>query len=148
PRFDYAEAPAPISAPRSKPLDLPLGRPEEIVLLVEDDDTARRVTAQGVRELGYTVLEAENGRAAIDIIRQRPDINLMVTDVVMPDMDGARLAREAVFRRHSLRVLFITGYTRNAILHNGVLDPGVKLLSKPFTLEQLAVKMREILDSN
>ncbi|MBM3561744.1 MAG: response regulator [Alphaproteobacteria bacterium] len=148
PRFDHAEASAPVSAPRSKPLQLPLGRPEEIVLIVEDDDTARRVTAQGIRELGYTVLEAENGRAAIDIIRQRPDINLMLTDVVMPDMDGARLAREAVFRRHSLRVLFITGYTRNAILHNGVLDPGVKLLSKPFTLEQLAVKMREILDSN
>jgi CheY-like chemotaxis protein len=92
-------------------------------------------------------LEAENGRAAVDIIRQRADISLLLTDVVMPDMDGARLAREAVFRRHSLRVLFITGYTRNAILHNGVLDPGVKLLTKPFTLEQLAVKIREILDS-
>ena len=82
-------------------LDLPLGRPEELVLIVEDDDTARRVTAQGVRELGYSVLEAENGRAAIDIIRRRADIALMVTDVVMPDMDGARLAREAVFRRHA-----------------------------------------------
>ncbi len=117
------------------------------MLVVEDDDTARRVTAQGVRELGYSVLEAENGRAAVDIIRQRADINLLLTDVVMPDMDGARLAREAVFRRHSLRVLFITGYTRNAILHNGVLDPGVKLLTKPFTLQQLAVKMREILDA-
>lgn len=147
PRVKQAEAPAPLSAPRSKPLHLPLGRPEELVLIVEDDDTARRVTAQGVRELGYTVLEAENGRAAIDIIRQRPDVNLMVTDVVMPDMDGARLAREAVFRRHSLRVLFVTGYTRNAVLHNGVLDPGVELLTKPFTLEQLAVKMREILDA-
>jgi signal transduction histidine kinase len=147
PRFNRAEACAEIAPPSSKPLNLPLGKPEELVLLVEDDDTARRVTAQGVRELGYTVLEAENGRAAIDIIRQRADIALMLTDVVMPDMDGARLAREAVFRRHNLRVLFITGYTRNAIVHNGVLDPGVKLLTKPFTLEQLAVKMREILDS-
>lgn len=146
PRFNQLEAPATISATAPKPLDLPLGTPEEVVLLVEDDDIARRVTAQGVRELGYTVLEAENGRAAIDIIRQRVDIALLLTDVVMPDMDGARLAREAVFRRHNLRVLFITGYTRNAIVHNGVLDPGVKLLTKPFTLEQLAVKMREILN--
>ncbi|MBM3578015.1 MAG: response regulator [Alphaproteobacteria bacterium] len=147
PRFNLVDAPpAAISATAPKPLDLPLGTPEEVVLLVEDDDTARRVTAQGVRELGYTVLEAENGRAAIDIIRQRADIALLLTDVVMPDMDGARLAREAVFRRHNLRVLFITGYTRNAIVHNGVLDPGVKLLTKPFTLAQLAVKVREILN--
>ena len=147
PRFNNVETPAELPLPRPRPLELPLGRPEELVLIVEDDDTARRVTAQGVRELGYSVLEAENGRAAIDIIRRRADIALMVTDVVMPDMDGARLAREAVFRRHSLRVLFITGYTRNAIVHNGVLDKDVKLLTKPFTLEQLAVKMREILDS-
>jgi signal transduction histidine kinase len=147
PRFNHVEAPAELPLPPPRPLELPLGRPEELVLIVEDDDTARRVTAQGVRELGYSVLEAANGREAIDIIRRRADIALMVTDVVMPDMDGARLAREAVFRRHSLRVLFITGYTRNAIVHNGVLDQDVKLLTKPFTLEQLAVKMREILDS-
>ncbi|ULO24063.1 CHASE3 domain-containing protein [Methylocystis sp. SB2] len=147
PRFNQVESPTELPLPRPRPLELPLGRPEELVLIVEDDDTARRVTAQGVRELGYSVLEAENGRAAIDIIRRRADIALMVTDVVMPDMDGARLAREAVFRRHSLRVLFITGYTRNAIVHNGVLDKDVKLLTKPFTLEQLAMKMRDILDS-
>jgi signal transduction histidine kinase len=147
PRFNQAEVHAEISMPPPRPLDLPLGRADELVLIVEDDDTARRVTAQGVRELGYSVLEAENGRAAIEIIRRRADIDLMITDVVMPDMDGARLAREAVFRRHSLQVLFTTGYTRNAIVHNGVLDPGVKLLTKPFSLEQLAVKIREILDS-
>ncbi len=147
PRFNNVEPPAELPLRPPRPLELPLGRPEELVLIVEDDDTARRVTAQGVRELGYSVLEAENGRAAIDIIRRRADIALMVTDVVMPDMDGARLAREAVFRRHSLRVLFITGYTRNAIVHNGVLDKDVKLLTKPFTLEQLAMKMRDILDS-
>jgi signal transduction histidine kinase len=147
PRFNQVEPAAELPLRPPRPLELPLGRPEELVLIVEDDDTARRVTAQGMRELGYSVLEAENGRAAIDIIRRRADIALMVTDVVMPDMDGARLAREAVFRRHSLRVLFITGYTRNAIVHNGVLDKDVKLLTKPFTLEQLAVKMRDILDS-
>jgi len=148
PRFNQVGGIAQISAPSSNPIDLPLGKPEELVLIVEDDDAARRVTAQGVRELGYSVLEAENGRAAIEFIRHRPDIALMITDVVMPDMDGARLAREATFRRHALHVLFITGYTRNAIVHNGVLDPDVELLTKPFTLAQLAVKIRQILDSN
>ena len=147
PRFNRVETPAVALASPSKPIDLPLGKPEEVVLIVEDDEMARHVTAQGVQELGYSVLEAENGRAAIDIIRQRADIALMLTDVIMPDMDGAHLAREAVFRRHNLRVLFVTGYTRNAIVHNGVLDAGVNLLTKPFTLEQLAVKIREILDS-
>jgi signal transduction histidine kinase len=147
PRFNNVETPAPNTARPPQPINLPLGKPEELVLIVEDDDAARHVTAQGVRELGYSVLEAENGRAAIDIIRKRADIALMLTDVVMPDMNGARLAREAVFRRHSLRILFVTGYTRNAIVHNGVLDAGVNMLTKPFTLEQLAVKMREILDS-
>lgn len=130
----------------TKALDLPLGEPGEVVLVVEDDDTARRVTAQGVRELGYTVLEASGGPAAIDILRRRSDIVLMITDVVMPEMGGARLAREAVFRRHSLRVLFTTGYSRNAIVHNGLLDKDVSLLSKPFTLEQLAGKIRALID--
>ncbi|MGD9658248.1 MAG: CHASE3 domain-containing protein [Methylocystis sp.] len=148
PRFNAVETPALDTAPPSKPVHLPLGKPEELVLIVEDDDAARLVITQAVRELGYSVLEAANGRAAIEVIRRHADIALMLADVVMPDMDGARLAREAVFRRHSLHILFITGYTRNAIVHNGVLDAGVNLLTKPFTLEQLAVKMREILDSN
>lgn len=148
PRFNQEGAIAETSASVANTTDLPLGKPEELLLIVEDDDAARRVTAQGVRELGYSVLEAENGRVAMGLIRDRADITLMITDVVMPDMDGARLAREATFRRHDLNVLFITGYTRNAIVHNGVLDPDVKLLTKPFTLEQLAVKIRQILDSN
>ncbi len=147
PRYN-AEGAKPVDMPPAptKALDLPHGKPEEVVLVVEDDDTARRVTAQGVRELGYTVLEASGGPAAIDILRQRSDIVLMITDVVMPEMGGARLAREAVFRRHSLRVLFTTGYSRNAIVHNGLLDKDVSLLSKPFTLEQLAGKIRALID--
>ena len=117
------------------------------ILIVDDDDMARRVTAQGVRELGYTVLEAANGKEAIQILRERGDISLLVTDVVMPEMDGARLAREAVFRRHALHVLFITGYASHAV-RNGILDPDVNLLTKPFTLAQLAGKIRDALDAS
>ncbi|MDJ0447862.1 CHASE3 domain-containing protein [Methylocystis sp. JR02] len=128
--------------------EFPRGRPEEIVLIVEDDESARRATAQGVRELGYTVLEAESGKAAINILRARADIALMITDVVMPEMDGARLAREAVFRRHALHVMFITGYSQHAIARDGMLDPDVNLLTKPFTLAQLARKIRAVLDAH
>lgn len=134
-------------APEPKQDEFPRGAPEEVVLIVEDDETARRVTAQGVRELGYTVIEAASGKEAIGILRNRADIALMITDVIMPEMDGARLAREAVFRRHALHVLFITGYSKHAILRNGILDPDVNLLTKPFTLVQLARKIREALDA-
>jgi signal transduction histidine kinase/ActR/RegA family two-component response regulator len=138
-------APQPASEPRDD--DFPHGKPEEIILLVDDDEQARRVTAQGVRELGYTVIEAAGGQEAIDIVRARADISLLITDVVMPEMDGARLAREAVFRRHALHVLFITGYSPHAIMRNGILDPHANLVTKPFTLAQLATKIRETLDA-
>ncbi len=145
PRYvEEFEAPPPPAAPKEE--DFPRGRPEEVILLVEDDEQARRVTAQGVRELGYTVLEAGSGKDAIQILRARGDVSLMITDVIMPEMDGARLAREAVFRRHALHVLFITGYSPHAIIKNGILDPHANLLTKPFTLAQLARKIREALD--
>ncbi|WP_457796574.1 CHASE3 domain-containing protein [Methylocystis sp. S23] len=146
PRYLEDNAEAQPAAPEPTQEEFPRGRPEEIVLLVEDDDNARRVASQGVRELGYTVLEAGSGKDAIQIIRARADISLMITDVFMPEMDGARLAREAVFRRHALHVLFITGYSEHAIMRNGILDPDVNLLTKPFTLAQLARKIRDALD--
>jgi signal transduction histidine kinase/CheY-like chemotaxis protein len=146
PRYLEGEAPIELPPPPS-PEEFPRGRPEEIVLVVEDDEAARRVTSQGVRELGYTVLEASGGKEAIQILRVRADIALMITDVVMPEMDGARLAREAVFRRHALHVLFVTGYSPHAIMRNGILDPDVNLLAKPFSLAQLARKIREVLDT-
>jgi signal transduction histidine kinase/CheY-like chemotaxis protein len=149
PRFVANAEPAEPAPPEKTPAEdeFPRGRPQEIVLIAEDDENSRRVTAQGVRELGYTVLEAANGKEAIQIIRGRADISLLITDVVMPEMDGAQLAREAVFRRHSLHVLFITGYSQHAITRDGMLDPDVNLLTKPFTLAQLAKKIREVLDA-
>jgi CheY-like chemotaxis protein len=79
------------------------------------------------------------------LISTRPDIALLLTDVVMPDVNGRKLADEALKRRPDLPVLFMTGYTRNAIVHNGVLDPGVHLLSKPYTVAQLGAKLHELL---
>ena len=71
---------------------------------------------------------------------------MMFTDVIMPDVNGRKLADEAQRRRPDLRVLFTTGYTRNAVVHNGVLDAGVEIIGKPFNIEELAVKVREVLD--
>jgi two-component SAPR family response regulator len=76
-----------------------------------------------------------------------PEVQLLFTDIVMPDMNGRQLAEEAQRRSPSLKVLYTTGYTRDAIVHNGVLDADVQLISKPFTLEQLAHKVRELCDS-
>ena len=93
------------------------------------------------------MIEAPNGKTALELLARHPDVQLLFTDVVLPEgMDGRRLAQEATRRRADLKVLFTTGYTRNAIVHNGRLDPGVRLLVKPFTADGLAIKIREILD--
>ena len=78
----------------------------------------------------------------------QPRVDLLFTDVVMPDLDGRRLADRAREHRPGLKILYTTGYTRNAIVHNGMLDPGVSFLAKPFTLDQLAVKVRQVLDAD
>jgi CheY-like chemotaxis protein len=118
----------------------------ELILVVEDDESVRRVTLEAVQELGYRTVEADGAAEALRLLGQRPDIDLLFTDVVMPDIDGRQLAEEARRQRPDLRVVFTTGYTRNAIVHHGVLDPGVRLLTKPFSLEDLAAKLRDALD--
>ncbi len=131
---------------RRPPLDLVHGRPEEIVLLVEDEDRVRLVSADALRELGYTVIHAGSGDEALALLRIHPDVTLLLTDVMMPGMNGRELAERVQAERPAMKVLFATGYTRNAIVHNGVLDPGVNLISKPFTLEQIATKIRSVLN--
>ena len=119
----------------------------ETVLVVEDHDDLRSYCVGVLQELGYRVLEASNGRRALEILQADTDIALLFTDVVLPDgLDGRELAREAQRRRPSLRVLFTTGYTRNAIIHNGRLEPGVHMIGKPFTFAELAARVRAILD--
>jgi signal transduction histidine kinase len=118
----------------------------EVILVVEDDPMMLKFTTEAVRELGYTALHADNAASALAILDDRPDIRLLFTDVVMPDVGGKKLADEALVRHPDLKVLYTTGYTANAVVHGGVLDAGVNLLGKPFTLEQLASKLRLVLD--
>jgi len=126
--------------------DLPEGRPGEIILVVEDDERVRKVSVESLRELGYTVIHASSGAEALQILEQEPRIDLLFTDIVMPGMTGRVLADTASERLVGLKVLYTTGYTRNAVVHNGVLDAGVAFLPKPFTIQQLAAKVRQALD--
>jgi CheY-like chemotaxis protein len=119
----------------------------ETILVVEDHDDLRAYSAGVLRELGYQVLEAGNGRAALDLLQSNNDVALLFTDVVMPaGLDGRQLADEAARRRPGIKILFTTGYTRNAIVRDDRLDPGVNLISKPFTFHELASKVRLLLD--
>jgi PAS domain S-box-containing protein len=122
------------------------GHSREVVMVVEDDDRVRAISCETLRELGYTVIEAGGAREAIDKVKSGASPDLLFTDVVMPEMTGSELAKVLVGLRPGLKVLFTTGYTRNAIVHNGVLDSGTSLLSKPFNIEDLATKVRSLLD--
>ncbi|MGX8008142.1 CHASE3 domain-containing protein [Mesorhizobium sp. ORM8.1] len=117
----------------------------EIILLVEDDARVRASTAAVLLELGYTVVEAAGSEEALRKLAENAAIALMLTDIVMPGMNGRQLAEEARKRGVSAKVVFMTGFTRNAIVHNGVLDHDVHFIAKPFTLEQLATKLRDVL---
>ena len=125
---------------------LPPGARNELILVVEDEPAVRRFSVDALTELGYRAIEADSAAAALHLLDAHPDVALLFTDVVMPEVNGARLAEEVRRRRPDLRILFTTGYTRNAIVHNGVLDPGVELIGKPFTIEELAAKVRTVLD--
>ena len=123
------------------------GDRNEIILVVEDDSLMRRLTSEALHELGYSVFDSDNAANALAIIDREPKVTLLFTDVVMPDINGKKLADEALRRRPGLKVLFTTGYTANAVVHGGVLDAGVNFISKPFTLDQLASKVRAVLDA-
>ena len=101
-----------------------------------------------LRELGYRVIEAPDGPSGLRLLAAHREINLLFTDVGLPGgMNGRQLAEEAQRRKAGLKVLFTSGYARNAIVHHGRLDPGVELLLKPFTYQGLAAKIRRVLDT-
>ncbi len=116
------------------------------ILIVEDEPAVRQLGVEALTELGYRVLEAEGAATALRLLDRHKEVSLLFTDVVMPEVNGRILAEEAKRRRPDLKVLFTTGYTRNAVVHNGVLDHGVDLIGKPFTIEQLSAKLRAVLE--
>jgi signal transduction histidine kinase len=130
-----------------RPAALPSARGDETILLVEDDEDVRNFSSEILRELGYSVLEARDGEAALGLLGTEPDIKLLFTDVGLPgSFNGRQLADEARRRHPAIKVLFTTGYARNAITHQGRLDAGVELIVKPFTFAALAAKVRGVLD--
>jgi CheY-like chemotaxis protein len=125
------------------------GNAKELILAVEDDPDVRLQTTSALRELGYQVLEAGNGKEALEILAAQPNVDLLFTDVGLPGgMNGRQLAEAALKLRRKLKVLFTTGYARNAIVHDGRLDPGVQLITKPFTFAGLSQKLRDMLETN
>jgi PAS domain S-box-containing protein len=145
PRLLSAEGTAAEAPPVSDP---PRGSGETI-LVVEDEAEVRSFSSEALEELGYRVLEAPDGSTALRLISRHPEIALMFTDVGLPGgMNGRQLADQVRRVRPDLKVLFTSGYARNAIVHHGRLDPGVQLLMKPFTFADLAMRIRQTLDQH
>jgi PAS domain S-box-containing protein len=120
----------------------------ETILLVEDEVTVRQLAREYLESQGYTVIEAADAAAAMQLSQaHKHPIHLLLTDVIMPGMNGRELASHLSPRRPEMKVLYMSGYTENAIGHNGTLDAGIILLQKPFTLPALKVKVREVLDT-
>jgi len=122
-------------------------RGSETVLVVEDQEEVRNLTQRVLEARGYAVLAAANGAEALEIVDRHPTpIHLMITDVVMPGMNGREVAQLACAKRKDLKVLFVSGYTGEAVFQHRLLEPGVAFLQKPFTPDALARKTREVLD--
>ena len=120
----------------------------ETVLLVEDEEVVREMATEILRDAGYHVLEAKHGPEALILGRRHSGaIHLMLTDVVMPQMSGRDLAEQLTPLRRDMKVLYMSGYTDDAIVHHGVLDEGTAFIGKPFTPSALTRKVREILDA-
>jgi CheY-like chemotaxis protein len=123
------------------------GENGERVLIVEDDDDVRTYLIDVVRSLGYGVSAAASARLALGLLGQEDKrVNLLLTDVVMPEMNGRELANNALKLRPDLKVLYMTGYSHNALIHHGRLDPHLDVLQKPVSQTELATRMRDALD--
>jgi CheY-like chemotaxis protein len=119
----------------------------ETILVVEDDANVRAYVVEALSGVGYRVVEAGDAAAALVVFASNPEIHLMLTDVVMPGMNGRALADTIRQSRPAVKTLFMTGYSRNAIVHQGRLDPGVSLIQKPFSQASLAARIRSLLDA-
>jgi two-component system cell cycle sensor histidine kinase/response regulator CckA len=118
----------------------------ETVLLVEDEESVRELVRETLKARGYTVIEASDGISGMRVAEEYPGkIEILITDVVMPGMSGRELAKRITAARLDIKVLYLSGYTEDAIIHEGALEPGTAFLQKPFTLQVLARKVREVL---
>jgi CheY-like chemotaxis protein len=127
--------------------DAKVTRGNETILLVEDEEMLRKLARQTLKGQGYQILEAANGDEAIALAAQHEGaIHLLLTDVIMPGMNGRDAATRLLETRPSLRVLFMSGYTDDAIVHQGVLDESANFIQKPFAPDGLARRVREVLD--
>ena len=126
--------------------EAPRGHDGETVLIVDDEPTVRMLVSEILADLGYTAVEAEDGAAGLNILRSSARIDLVVTDVGLPGgMNGRQMADAGRLLRPELRVLFITGYAENAVLSDGDLDPGMHVMTKPFSMEALASRIRALI---
>ena len=141
PRRDGDEAG--ISADDQAGLDRGRG---ETILIVEDDDGVRQYASEILRDLNYQIIEAKDSAAALRLLDAKKEFDLMLTDVVLPGKNGRELADEVERRRPGTKVIFMTGYSRNAIVHHGRLDRGTELIQKPLIERVLARKIRQVLD--
>jgi signal transduction histidine kinase len=135
-----AEAPEPEPARRAE-----RDRRDVTVLVVDDEAGVRDFAAEALNELGYDVMTAENAEQALQIAGGSHRVDVLLTDVVMPDTNGRVLADAMHRKRPGIRVLFMTGYTQNAVIHNGVLDQGTNLITKPFTVDQLGQELDAVM---
>jgi CheY-like chemotaxis protein len=146
----HLEDAIPASAPPvrpARPVSTARANANETIMIVEDNEGVREFAKGALEDLGYTVIETADAETALRLMDGGASIDLLFTDVVLPGMSGRELANRATATRPGLPVLFTTGYTRNAIIHHGRLDPGVELLGKPFTQHDLARKVREMIDT-
>ena len=118
----------------------------ETILIVEDDDGVRQYASEILRDLNYQVIEAKDSATALRLLDADKKFDLLLTDVVLPGKNGRELANEVERRRPGTKIIFMTGYSRNAIVHHGRLDPGIELIPKPLTERVLARKIRQVLD--
>jgi CheY-like chemotaxis protein len=137
-----------IAQAAEKILDVAPRGGSETVLLVEDEEVVRGLARRILEQAGYSVIEASKGAEAILLCQDNATVDLLLTDVVMPEMSGKELVDHLKEQRADLKVLFMSGYTDEAIVHHGVLDSSVEFIQKPFTPASLIRRVRDVLDSN
>jgi len=134
-------------SPGRPPTEVRLAQGSETVLLIEDDPLLRDLLHEALEGAGYTVLVADQGAKALETAHEYAGaIDLVVTDVIMPGLTGKQAAERIVAERPEVKILFISGYTNEAIARHGVLEPGARFLSKPFTPDELLRRVRDVLD--